>query len=330
MVFNNLIQICIAETVSINKLDNVNNKDKLKIEDAIKALQILSGFSETSPSTENDSGNVIVPLPFDPNLQPIKPKPSSLNSKHSQESIPYSYLPDNDIGNFLRQHFLNATAFGESAEDNYKKSLQLLKEHSLDAIDTLLKAYENLNSEQYFTRWLIVNTISQLESENAIAPLGLIAKTKIPVEKYNVNKIGYSSVQKEVIIRLAAVRGLSLLARKKFTDAENALVHLSIHGENNALKIMSIQGYLSSEFNIKKFRNWTIYQQSPQYSQRLMYLKNLLSDKDKLLLKFNPLQKKYIDAFKVNLNSSNIADDDIESKKPTLHKPTLNLEGGKP
>lgn len=142
--------------------------------------------------------------------------------------------------------------FGEGAEERYQASLEELRKNPEESIRILKDVYQKVEETQYFERWKLVETMSAIQDEAALAPLSEIAVTPIPPEKYERVEHAPSSTAQESNIRVTALDGLAYLARDGHEEAEGVLLQSSRDNTDVTVRRRAIRGYLAAGDNYEE------------------------------------------------------------------------------
>ena len=151
-------------------------------------------------------------------------------------------LPDTEAGRQLKAHITTMVAHGEDAESKYQASLNELRKDST-MYETVYSAYEKFSENKYMERILLTETLKELRTTDALNFLNDIATATVPAEKSVDSE--YSTRGNEVVIRVTAIEGITLLANNENEEARKLLLNLT---ENSDLTIkqMAVRGYLTS------------------------------------------------------------------------------------
>ena len=152
-------------------------------------------------------------------------------------------LPNNNTGNLIKQHLRLAMGSGADAEANYQQSLQRLKANP-EAGRVLYDTYKKVPAQHYMYRTMLVEALKQQRLPASIAFLNEIASNRIPEDNAPRNAEIDTRID-EIIIRITAVEGLTLLASDSLVGASNALMGLINH-EDLTVRQMAARGYIKS------------------------------------------------------------------------------------
>ena len=152
-------------------------------------------------------------------------------------------LPKTNTGYLVKQHLRLAMGSGADAEANYQQSLQRLRANP-EAGRVLYDTYKKVPAQHYMFRTMLVEALKQLRSSSSMAYLNEIASGRIPEDTVPQNAEIDTRID-EVVIRIAAVEGLSLLASDSLVDANDALMGLTNH-QDLTVRQMAARGYIKS------------------------------------------------------------------------------------
>ena len=176
-----------------------------------------------------------------------------------------SDFPDTPLGAQVAKHVELLAAVGDDAEVNYQKSLIELRSELPEVIEIIYQAYMKMETTRYFKRWVLVETLRELQSDSILFVLERIAFSDIPDELWSDPE--NFSIDKESNIRVTAVDGIAELAKGKNVRAVEILKRLFNH-EELSIRRRAIRGYLSIG----------------NYKERADSLRNIISEKDYWLI----------------------------------------------
>jgi hypothetical protein len=198
--------------------------------------------SQTHPYSQHSKTNFAAKTGHGPQ-QVLTDLSVSADSNVQQLSDNFRF-PDTSIGRIVAAHLLLATTLGPSANENYLRSLDKLREQSEEVLATCVEAYEMAPESDYNFRELLVETISELRTPEALPVLESIALSAIPTEKGDLH--GVSTVILETSMRMAAAEGLGRLSTQGVDGATSALLKLATSTESVTVRREAIRAYLSS------------------------------------------------------------------------------------
>lgn len=189
------------------------------------------------------------------------------DDKASSSSVvlPKSDFPDTPLGEKVAKHVELLAAVGGDAEKNYQKSLIGLRSELPEVIEIIYQAYMKMEKTRYFKRWVLVETLRELQSDSILIFLETIALSDIPDELWSDPEV--FSIDKESNIRVTAVDGIAQLAKGENLRAEEILKRLFNH-EELSIRQRAIRGYLSIG----------------NYKERADSLRSILSENDYWLI----------------------------------------------
>lgn len=173
-------------------------------------------------------------------------------SSSPREKPSYQDFPDTQLGRQLSEHLSYLAGVGRDAEQKYQASLKRLQEHAPEVVRMLADAYPKIQLDRYFRRWSIVETMREMRNNSAVNSLKQIAFSPIPAERWADPE--RFSRDKEISIRVTAVRGLSELAREGNKVAEQSLLRL-ITNKELGIRRQAIRGYLGAGQDQKQRTN---------------------------------------------------------------------------
>ena len=124
------------------------------------------------------------------------------------------------------------------------ENLNELKKNPEPVIEEINRAYESAPIKAYHLRWAVVNLATMLENNSALSFFDRVIRADIPKEASK-DLHRYSTVQKELMIRIRAVEGVKTLASSGDEDARKHLLdyvestHFSIR-KSAALSLLSL------------------------------------------------------------------------------------------
>lgn len=157
--------------------------------------------------------------------------------------------PDTPIGKQIKQHITAMSGVGKDAESEYQKSLANMRA-TAGVTPVLMEVYEALPEEDYFRRTLVVEAMKEMHSEEALSYLERIVNSPIPKDRMPDNT-EVNTRESEIVIRVTAVQGLSILARQKSSKADDLLLKLVGH-DDLTVRQMAARGYLASSVGNKE------------------------------------------------------------------------------
>lgn len=151
-------------------------------------------------------------------------------------------FPNTSTGQQIRQHLAAMAGVGEDAEANYQNSLASLRANP-EATTVVETVYLAVPEQDYFRRTLLVEALKEMRTVEALPSLERIATSPIPEDRLPQNA-EIDTREHEVVIRITAVQGLSILADSSDV-AHNLLLELVGH-EDLTVRQMAARGYLGS------------------------------------------------------------------------------------
>lgn len=155
----------------------------------------------------------------------------------------YQDFPNTELGRQLADHMNYLAGVGKDAERKYQESLRRLRQRAAEVVRLLAETYPKIAADRYFRRWAIVETMREMRNNSALSQLQRIALSPISAERWGDPE--RFSMDKEISIRVAAVEGLSELARQGNKEAEQSLLRL-ITNKELGIRRQAIRGYLSA------------------------------------------------------------------------------------
>ena len=177
-------------------------------------------------------------------------------------------FPETALGLQLREHMLTLALPAEQPEEadqRYAESLAVLQQSADEAVKLLEGAYHRIEPTRYFERWGLAKTLADLETPAAYGILASIARAPIPPER-NEDLHHFSTQEEEIMIRLRAVEGLTLLAASGHEAADAELLSLATDSpeQNLAIQSRAIKGYLRADPNDGKARASLLQSRLPE------------------------------------------------------------------
>jgi hypothetical protein len=156
-------------------------------------------------------------------------------------------FPDTPVGRALHKHLLILVDVSAGADEKKERSLEELRKNPKEVSQVLLAAYHHANSADYFGRWLLTLTLSELKTNEAYSGLRELATSKIPSGLKDNDHEG-SALANESAIRQNAAEGLAQLARAGNSAAEKDLLGLAVSppSGDDAVRTVAIKGYLAA------------------------------------------------------------------------------------
>lgn len=181
--------------------------------------------------------------------------------------------PKTAAGQQIKQHLTAMAGVGEDAEANYQKSLAAMRANP-DMTAVLAKVYAAIPEEDYFRRTLVVEALKEMRSVDGLPYLAQIANSRIPEDRLPENT-EINTRESEIVIRITAVQGLSILAVQKSREADGLLLKLVSH-DDLTVRQMAVRGYLGSSVGNAKDKLKQLYEMVPK--EEHWYLTTKLTD----------------------------------------------------
>ena len=181
-------------------------------------------------------------------------RPKEVNAKKpDQVSVdeggarPGARFPNTPVGRALEQHLKTLMDISAGADERKERSLTELRKKPKEASEALLAAYHAADPKDFFARWLLSQTLSELNSAETYAGLRGIAFSEVPADLKD-NDLEGSQRANESAIRQSSVAGLTRLARAGNAAAEKDLLSLALNppSKDDAVRTMAIKGYLAA------------------------------------------------------------------------------------
>ncbi len=193
---------------------------------------------------------------------------------------PFDLFSGGPAGFLLSQYLKTTVDFAPDAARRQRMALSELQKADESVkrqmVSELVAAYQRLPEEDYDRRWLLIDTLAQLERAEAVEHLSGIALTALPPERLMRKGEEWSSRDDEIAIRLAAVRGLARLSAMKVSAADKKLISIAGRSTLPAIKKQAIQGYLDAPVRSLKTGTLEGYRKSPDFNRRFTDLKRQL------------------------------------------------------
>ena len=155
----------------------------------------------------------------------------------------YQDFPSTELGRHVAEHMKYLAGVGKDAERKYQESLKRLRGRAPEVVRLLAEAFPKVKADRYFRRWSIVETMREMRNPSAVNPLQRIAISPIVAERWADPE--RFSIDKEISIRVTAVKGLSELAQQGNKEAEQSLLRLITNNELG-IRRQAIRGYLGA------------------------------------------------------------------------------------
>ncbi len=219
-----------------------------------------------------------------PPVQAVTPAdPADTLSESSEQPSakdPLDIFSGGPAGILLSQYLRTATAYTEGAARQQRRAFARMRnakpEIQQQLVPELAAAYQRLPETDYDRRWLLIDTLGQLQTPESLDYLGQIAQTGLPDEKMPKAARHQATNDQEIAIRLAAVRGITKLARRSLPKADKLLLEVARKSPVRGVKNQAIHGYLHAPQRTTKMHSAGEYRMTPTYSQRLTVLKRTL------------------------------------------------------
>ncbi|MBI3540710.1 MAG: hypothetical protein HY073_00965 [Deltaproteobacteria bacterium] len=127
----------------------------------------------------------------------------------------------------------------------YQASLVNLQKHGKEAVQILADEYKVTPTESYFERWLLVHTMAQIEDPSNLNHFRKLLMSPIPPEKSQ-DTHHFSTVEQEVVIRLATLNGSEVLAQKGNAQAKALLLETIKANRHPVLTREAVVAYMAS------------------------------------------------------------------------------------
>lgn len=190
-----------------------------------------------------------------------QPGTSVLSMDSSSQSQVEKFYPTTPAGERVKEHVRASMEHGEDAEAKYQESLTRLRAEP-GAADALYETYRKIPAENYMLRTMLTEGLKELRSPGALPHLNNIAREIIPPDRQPENT-EIDTRTDEVVIRVTAVEGISILAANRSTEAENILLELIGH-EDLTIRQMAARGYLSSPLGDAEEKLQALQRKLPQ------------------------------------------------------------------
>jgi hypothetical protein len=174
-----------------------------------------------------------------------KSKSSTLTFDSSSTEKLDTIFPNTPPGAIVKSHIKAASGNGTTAEAYYQKSLSMLRAEPT-APEVLYNTYRKVPAQNFFLRTMLVESLKELRSPNALIYLDSIANEVIPADLHPENT-EINTQEDEIVIRITAVEGISNLAEDSLAAAEELLMELTNH-QDLTVRQMATRGYLHSAF----------------------------------------------------------------------------------
>ncbi|WP_103068124.1 hypothetical protein [Aquimarina sediminis] len=186
---------------------------------------------------------------------------SSLSVDSSSTTRVDAVFPNTPDGKLIKEHLKVSMGFGKDAEEKYQNSLTHLRANP-EVAQILYKGYKEIALEHYLYRTMIVEAIKQIRSEASLDYLNMIASERIPKDQFPENA-EINTQQDEIVIRITAVEGISLLAKDSIASAEKLLTKLIGHNDLT-VRQMATRGYLHSPFGNQEEKTKKLLERLPK------------------------------------------------------------------
>ena len=168
--------------------------------------------------------------------------------------------PETPAGRQIKEHLTAMAGVGEDAEANYQKSLAAMRANP-NVTPVLAEVYAAIPEEDYFRRTLVVEALKEMRSVDALPYLARVATAPIPEDRLPENT-EVNTRENEIVIRITAVQGLSVLAAQESGEASDLLFELVGHDELT-VRQMAARGYLGSSIGSTDEKLKQLYESVP-------------------------------------------------------------------
>ena len=145
-----------------------------------------------------------------------------------------------DIGKQLTAYLVEM--YKEDADGKTAK-LDELKKNPEPVVEEISRAYESAPITDYSLRWAIVNLAIMLEDTSALLFFDKVISDEIPTEASK-DRHRFSTVQKELVIRIRAIEGVRVLAASGDESARKHLLDY-VKSPHFSIRKSSVMGILS-------------------------------------------------------------------------------------
>jgi len=184
-----------------------------------------------------------------------------LSSDSSSQSQIDKLYPNTPAGQRVKEHMNASMAYGEDAETRYQESLTKLRAEP-GAADAIYETYKKIPAQNYLLRTMLTEALKELRAPAALAHLADIAREKIPPDQ-RPEDTEVDTRSDEVVIRITAVEGISILAANRSEEADRMLFELTGH-EDLTVRQMAARGYLSSPIGNPEEKLQTLRRKLPE------------------------------------------------------------------
>jgi hypothetical protein len=165
----------------------------------------------------------------------------SLTENEIQQLSAFS-LPDNRMGLQLANLLSLSNDETPMNDADYFQLLQEIRKEPTVATKSLWNSFQTVSQKKGLTRWLIANTLADLQDPSALRPLQTIATAPLP-SLVSIQNITEEEIDDEVMIRYRAIEGLRMLAGRGLTEADDSLVQC-MKSSDYAVRIAAANAYL--------------------------------------------------------------------------------------
>jgi hypothetical protein len=161
------------------------------------------------------------------------------------------YFDDTNTGMHLKEHFAQMENIESGAQDRLDESMEEMRERPGLYTEKLAEAYEQIDRDDYPSRYKIVYIMENIRSPDAIQFFSELAVSDLPegIELYKGD--GHiNETQQESLLRMRGVGGLYALASEGDEKARNALMDTILNSKIQTVKNDAIWAYLSTSENI--------------------------------------------------------------------------------
>lgn len=200
------------------------------------------------------------------------------------KGVPKGYFElfsNQPAGVLLSRYLETQVDFSEGANTRQISALKAIQEADdkikKKMIPELINAYGRLAETDFDRRFMVIDAMTQVGSPEVLDFLPKIVLSNLPEVKRSHHFFG--PYENEIVVRLAAVEGVSALATKKYPASEAKLIEIAKVSPEKAIKVAAIQGYLNAPLWKMSPRSYESYRGSSVYKQRVASLKKTLPAK---------------------------------------------------
>jgi len=160
-----------------------------------------------------------------------------------KELLPFDVV-EKHLAIQLRDHLAIGLEIKQFNPRAYRENLKHLKQNPIKASQALIEEYHHQPEERYYPRWLLVHTVREINHPASKEFYVELLNSEIPKEQETDTHLS-STVENELVIRLAAIHGLEELAKSGNTSSTDELLYVALKHPHRPVRTEAILAYIS-------------------------------------------------------------------------------------